>query len=254
MCEVEGKDPRLSDIFNFGCYKHGPYSTSLTSNINGYQASNTIKIETKHKNGKTLTSYYLITKGKQEVTNFFNNFRNSYFDIKRVMDKYGRWGTDDLLDLIHKNFVDFVENPTPLKEKAEAMLDAAERYEKEALSSAQDEIITYSMITTILGELFLKLSAKAKTNIANSSSETKNKHFQKWCRFLNNSNKIYGFLHRTEFKIPNKEILLFIQNYVLSLAIEAEKYELFPTDKELLSNVPKGSIEKLEEITSKLIA
>lgn len=250
LCEVEAKDERLSDIFNFGYYKHGPYSASLTGNINSQQLSGNIKVKTEFENDKTLNKFYLTEKGRKKISDYFSSHKDELAYLKQVLYKYGCWETEDITDLIHKNFVDFVENPSPIRERAEVILDMAEKHENKAFSSTQDEIITYSMILTILGELFLRLSEVAKTNVVNSSSATRNKHFQKWCRSLNKGNIVHGFLFRTEFKIPNKEALSYLQNYVLNLATEAEKFGFFPTDRELLSKVPKESIKKLEEITS----
>lgn len=247
LCEVKAKNERISDFYNFGCYKHGPYSSSLTSDINSHQVDGAINCETEIKNGKSLTKYFLTEKGKKQISEYISSHREDSINIKNILNKYGYWETGDLVEQIHKDFIDFVENPSPIKEKAEELSNLAAEYENKAFESIHDEDIIYSTILTMLGELFLKLSEKAKTNMANFSSATKNIYFQKWSRFLDRGNRTYTYLHMNEFKVPKDELLK-IQNFVVSLTIEAEKYKFFPMNEELQSKIPVNSIKKIEKI------
>lgn len=247
-CEVKAKNERVSDIFNFGCYKHGSYSSSLTSDINKYETDGIINIKShKSEDGKLIDNYYLTKKGKEKTLEFISTHRDEYVDIKSVLNKYGRLSTEELMDLVHREFIDFVEDPSPIKKRGEVLSRLAMECEHRAFNSIRNEDITYSTILVILAELFLRLSEKANTNIVYSSSETKNRYFQKWSRFLDKGNRIFTYLHVNEFKVP-KDKLLKIQNYLVSLTIEAEKYKFFPTNEELQSKIPVDSIKKLEEI------
>jgi len=247
LCEVESKIEKISDLYNFGCYKHGPYSEHLNREMVDLQLLGYIDIEEKDRSvdEESPTIYSLTDQGREKVTRMAEQRKKIVDSIKSVLSKYMYWSTEQIKDHVYKQYVDLVKDPLPLKQESRAVLKLADEYETKTFEGGGNENIIYSTIFTMIGEIYSKLSEKAGTNIVESYGDTKMSHFQHWSRYLYMTKRNHQILSSCNLCSIN---LSDIQNSLVSVMIEAEKHGFAPTDDELRSKLPNETLEKLQDI------
>lgn len=247
LCEVESKIEKISDLYNFGCYKYGPYSEPLNREMVDLQIFGYIDIEGKNREGdeESPTIYSLTDQGREKVTRIAEQRKEIVDSIKSVLSEYMYWQTEKIKDYVYEQYVNLVKNPLPLKQESQAALKLADEYETKTFEGGSNENIIYSTIFTMIGEIYSKLSEKAETNIVESYEDTKMSHFQHWSRYLYMTKSNHKILSSCNLYSIN---LSDIQNSLVSVMIEAEKHGFAPTDEELRSKLPKETLEKLQDI------